>query len=317
MPLGGQTPAPTLPSPDLTRGSRGREGPAPEAWEAGGSGTIGSALARAAAALAAAGFDEPRRHARRLLAAALGRSAAEIFARPERTLGPAQRARVAAMLGRMIAHEPLSRIIGKREFWGLEFVLSAETLDPRPESETVVEAVLARLPDRTGAYRFLDLGTGTGCLLLALLSEFPRGIGFGIDVAPGAARAARRNAVRLGLGDRAHFVVGDWACAIAGEFDAVVANPPYIATRAIAELPREVRDYDPHAALDGGADGLLAYRAIALDLPRLLLPGGLFAAEIGWEQAEPVAAILTQAGLAIEGFTPDLAGIIRCVVART
>ncbi len=295
---------------------RGREGPTPEAWEGGGSSTIGAALDAATAALAAAGFDEPRRHARRLLAAALGRSAAELFAHPETALTAAQEARVAEMLGRMLAREPLSRIIGRREFWGLEFVLSAATLDPRPESESVVEAVLSRLPDRTLTYRFLDLGTGTGCLLLALLSEFPQAIGVGIDVAAGAARAARHNAVRLGLAERAHFAVGDWAGAIAGRFDAVVANPPYIATPAIPELPPEVRDYDPHRALDGGADGLAAYRAIAADLPRLLAPGGLFAAEIGLGQADCVALILAQNGLAIDGFAADLAGIIRCVVAR-
>jgi release factor glutamine methyltransferase len=281
------------------------------------SATIGSALARAAAALAAAGFDEPRRRARLLLAAALGRSAAEMFADPECPLAAVEEARAAAMLGRMIAHEPLSRIIGKREFWGLEFVLSGDTLDPRPDSETLVESVLARLPDCTRAYRFLDLGTGTGCLLLALLSEFPQATGVGVDVAPGAARTARRNARLLGLGGRAHFVVGDWARAVAGGFDAVVANPPYIATPAIAGLPREVRDYDPRRALDGGADGLLAYRAIAVDLLRLVLPGGLFATEIGMGQAEAVGAILVQNGLAIDGFAPDLAGITRCVVART
>jgi release factor glutamine methyltransferase len=216
----------------------------------------------------------------------------------------------------MIAREPLSWIVGKREFWGLEFVLSAETLDPRPDSESVVEAVLARLPDRSRTYRFLDLGTGTGCLLLALLSEFPRASGVGIDVAAGAASTARRNAEFLGFADRAHFAVGDWAGAIAGEFDAVVANPPYIPTRAIPELSPEVRDYDPKRALDGGTDGLLAYRAIAADLLRLLRPGGLFAAEIGLGQAEAVAPILAQGGLAIEGFTADLGGVIRCVVAR-
>jgi release factor glutamine methyltransferase len=278
--------------------------------------TIGSALAGAAAALAAAEFDQPRRHARRMLAAALGRSQAELFAHPEGALGTAQEERIAAMLGRMIAHEPLSRIVGRREFWGLEFMLSADTLDPRPDSETVVEAVLARLSDRTGAYRFLDLGTGTGCLLLALLSEFPRASGVGIDIAAGAARAALHNAERLGLGGRAQFVVGDWALAVAGGFDAVVANPPYIPTPAIAGLAPEVRDHDAHRALDGGADGLHAYHAIAVDLPRLLLPGGLFAAEIGWGQADAVAAILIQNGLAIDGFAPDLAGILRCVVAQ-
>jgi len=295
---------------------RGREGPAPQAREGGGFPTIGSVLDEGGAAFAVAGFDEPRRRARRLLAAALPLSAAEIFAHPEASLTVADEARVSEVLRRMIAREPLSRILGKREFWGLEFMLSAETLDPRPDSETVVEAVLSRLPDRIPSYRFLDLGTGTGCLLLALLSEFPRAIGVGLDVAPGAALTARRNAMRLGIGDRAHFAVGDWAGAIAGEFDAVIANPPYIPTAAIPELPSEVRDYDPLRALDGGNDGLAAYRAIAADLLLLLRPGGLFAAEIGMGQAEAVAAILGQGGLAIDGFAADLAGVIRCVVVR-
>jgi release factor glutamine methyltransferase len=269
----------------------------------------------AAATLAAAGFDEPRRHARRLLAAGLGLSAAAVFAHPETVLTAAEEARVAAMLGRMLAREPLSRIIGQREFWGLEFMLSADTLDPRPESESVVEAVLSRLPDRTRPYRFLDLGTGTGCLLLALLCEFPQAIGIGVDVAAGAAATARHNAKRLGLGARAQFLVGDWTGPIAGRFAAIVANPPYIPTPAIPGLPPEVRNYDPQRALDGGADGLAAYRAIAADLPRLLLPDGLFAAEIGLGQATEVAAILAQSGLAIDGFAADLGGVIRCVVA--
>jgi release factor glutamine methyltransferase len=278
--------------------------------------SIGSALDDSTAALAVAGFDEPRRQARRLIAAALGWSAAEVFAHPETALTAAQEARITQILRRMAAHEPLSRIVGKREFWGLEFVLSADTLDPRPDSESVVEAVLSRLADRARYYRFLDLGTGTGCLLLALLSEFPRAIGVGVDVAAGAVRAARLNAERLGFGERAHFAVGDWAMAIAGRFDVIIANPPYIPTRAIPALMPEVRDYDPHRALDGGADGLAAYRGIAADLARLLPPGGLFAAEIGAGQSACVAAILAQNGLAIEGFAADLGGVTRCVVAR-
>jgi release factor glutamine methyltransferase len=284
--------------------------------ETGVGSTIGFALTEAAAALAAAGFGDPRRHARRLLAAALGLSAVDVFAHPETALGTAEEARVAAMLRRMIAHEPLSRIVGKREFWGLEFRLSADTLDPRPESESVIEAVLSRLPDRAQSYRFLDLGTGTGCLLLALLSEFPQAVGVGIDIAPGAAATARDNARRLGLGERAHFTVGDWARAIAGRFDAVIANPPYIPTPALPELMPEVRDHDPKRALDGGADGLKAYRAIAADLPRVLLPDGLFAAEIGVGQAKAVVAILEQNGVGIDGFAADLGGVIRCIVAR-
>ena len=277
--------------------------------------TIGSALAAAADALALAGLDEPRRRARRLIAVALGLAAAEVFAHPERVLSAAERVRFSDALRRMEAREPLSRIAGRREFWGLEFLLSADTLDPRPETETVVEAVLARLPERNRPYRLLDLGTGTGCLLLALLSELPRASGLGTDIAFGAAHTARHNAERLGLGARAGFAVGNWAEAVGGRFDAIVANPPYIASGAIAGLPPEVRDFDPRRALDGGADGLAAYRAIAADLPRLLEAGGVFAAEIGFGQRDDVAAILTKAGLAVAGFVPDLAGIDRCVVA--
>ncbi len=278
--------------------------------------TIGEAIDRSAAALMAAGLQEPRRQARRLVAAALGVSTAAVFAHPEQELGAAEATRLGEMLRRMAAREPLSRIIGVREFWGLDFLLSADTLDPRPESETVVEAVLARLADRAAPHRFLDLGTGTGCLLLALLSEFPRASGLGIDIAPGAATTARQNAALLGLAGRARFIAGDWASAVRARFDAVVANPPYIASGAIAGLMPEVREHDPHRALDGGADGLAAYRAIAADLPRLLRNGGLFAAELGAGQADAVAAILRQDGLALDGFAPDLAGIARVVVAH-
>jgi release factor glutamine methyltransferase len=279
--------------------------------------TIGSVLDEVAASLSDAGFDEPRRRARRLVAAALGLSAAVVFAHPDRTVTEDEDERVAGLLRRVLAHEPLSRILGVREFWGLEFVLSADTLDPRPETETIVEVVLARLPQRDRPYCLLDLGTGSGCLLLALLSEFPAALGLGIDRAHGAAATARCNAERLGLGARAGLAVGDWGAAFAsGRFDAIVANPPYIETAEVTRLPREVRDFDPPLALDGGADGLDAYRAIAGDAPRLLRPGGFFACEIGAGQGATVAAIIAKGGLAIEAIVPDLAGIARCVIAR-
>jgi release factor glutamine methyltransferase len=278
--------------------------------------TIGAAITHAAAALAMAGCEEPRRRARRLVAAALGLSLAELFAHPERALDAAEQKKIAVMLTRARAHEPLTRILGRREFWGLEFALSPDTLDPRPETETMVEAVLARRPDRRQAHRILDLGTGSGCLLLALLSEFPNASGIGVDLAPGAAAAARHNSEALGLAGRARFVVGDWGAALAGAFDIVVANPPYIASAAIPGLPPDVREHDPHRALDGGADGLAAYRAIAAGLAGLLASGGLFAAEIGSDQAESVTALLTGAGLQVEAVLPDLAGLPRCVVAR-
>jgi release factor glutamine methyltransferase len=269
-----------------------------------------------AAALTRAGFDEARRRARRLVAAALDLSPAAVLARTDRVITEDEGERVAVMLRRMLAHEPLSRILGSREFWGLDFALSPETLDPRPETETVVEAVLARLPEREQPYRFLDLGTGSGCLLLALLSEYPAATGIGIDLAAGAVAAAASNAERLGLRTRADFVIGDWSCGIDGPFDVVVANPPYIASADIAGLPPEVRDYDPVLALDGGVDGLGAYRAIAAELPRLLALGALFAGEIGAGQKDGVGGIISATGLVVETIVPDLAGIPRCIVAR-
>jgi release factor glutamine methyltransferase len=293
------------------------EGGAPRSGDRVGAGlTIGVALAETAAVLAASGCEEPRRRARWVIAAALQVPATEVFARPERVLSGAEQARIAAIRDRVAAREPLGRVLGRREFWGLDFALSPDTLEPRPESETIVEAVLARLCDRRAPYRFLDLGTGTGCLLLALLSEYPEASGVGIDLAPGAAATARLNAAALGLHGRAAFVAGDWGRALTGVFDAVVANPPYIASPAIAELMPEVRDHDPRLALDGGEDGLAAYRAIAADLSRLLVPGGRFAAEIGMGQEAAVAAIVAAGGLAVETIAPDLAGIRRCLVAR-
>ena len=278
--------------------------------------TIGSTLGAVAAALAGAGFDEPRRRARRLVAAALGVSAAEIFANLDRMIPAADAERVSELLTRAMMHEPLSRILGMREFWGLEFMLSADTLDPRPETETVVEAVLARLANRNHDYRILDLGTGSGCLLLALLSELPAASGIGVDCAAGAIATAQRNAERLGLLGRTGFRVGDWGAGMVERFDIVVANPPYIAAAHMAALPPEVRDFDPRRALDGGADGLCAYRAIAADLPRLLAGCGVFAAEIGQGQDEAVRGIIGGSGLVIEEIVADLAGIPRCVVAR-
>jgi release factor glutamine methyltransferase len=227
-----------------------------------------------------------------------------------------QISQVRALLRRMVAGEPLSRVFKRREFWGLEFSLSADTLDPRPETETVIEGVLRREPDRSAPRRLLDLGTGTGCLLLALLAELPAASGVGIDIAEGAVRTAARNAVNLGLADRARFFVGDWATAVSGKFDAILANPPYIASEALALLPREVVCYDPQRALDGGADGLRSHRAIAEAAPRLLSPNGILATEIGAGQADVVASIMKDNSLVVDGIEKDLAGIARCVIAR-
>ncbi|MGA8398543.1 MAG: peptide chain release factor N(5)-glutamine methyltransferase [Stellaceae bacterium] len=278
--------------------------------------TIASMLGNVAEALAEAGLDDARRRARRLLAAALGLTQEEVFARIDRMVTEDEGERIAEMLRRALKHEPLSRIQGKREFWGLEFKLSPDTLDPRPETETLVEAVLARLAERDRPYRFLDLGTGTGCLLLALLTEFPQARGIGIDRAWGSAATAHANALCLGVAGRAGFAVGDWAASISGQFEAIVANPPYIPSAEIAALPPEVHDFDPVLALDGGIDGLDAYWRIARDLPRLLAPGGIFACEVGAGQDGALAGILAGQGLVVVDAVPDLAGIARCIVAR-
>ncbi len=278
--------------------------------------TLGSLLASTAAALSQAGFDKPWRMARRAVAAVLEILPVEILGHPERVIKAHHVNRVRLSLDRMARGEPLSRILGRREFWGLQFELSADTLDPRPETETIVEAVLRRFADRHAPLRFLDLGTGTGCILLALLSEFSNATGFGVDLSAGAATTARRNAGSLGFADRAHFLVGDWGAAMSGEFDAIVANPPYIPLFSLAELPREVALHDPTLALDGGKDGLEAYRSLTMDLKRLLGPQAVFVGEIGSGQAPAVAAVLRASGLIIEGSAPDLAGITRCVLAR-
>jgi release factor glutamine methyltransferase len=251
-----------------------------------------------------------------LVSEALAVPPPDLFGYPERALDEQQISRVRALLRRMVAGEPLSRVFKRREFWGLEFSLSADTLDPRPETETVIEGVLRREPDRSAPRRLLDLGTGTGCLLLALLAELPAASGVGIDIAEGAVRTAARNAVNLGLADRARFFVGDWATAVSGKFDAILANPPYIASEALALLPREVVCYDPQRALDGGADGLRSHRAIAEAAPRLLSPHGILATEIGAGQADVVASIMKDNSLVVDGIEKDLAGIARCVIAR-
>jgi release factor glutamine methyltransferase len=262
-------------------------------------------VAEAAAALG------DRREARLVVAVALGLDPATAFGGPERELVDAARVRAAEFVRRRADGEPLSRLRGAREFWSRDFALSPETLDPRPESETIVAAALEAVPDRTASLRLLDLGTGTGCLLLALLSELPNAWGVGLDRAPGAPATARENAASLGLGARASFLVGDWGAALDGKFDLVVSNPPYIPTGDIAALPAEVR-HDPWRALDGGADGLDAFRALAPDLARLLL--GTAVIELGAGQASPAAAIMRAGGLDIRGTRPDLAGIERCLI---
>lgn len=273
-------------------------------------------LQQAARRLAEAGETEPPREARLLFAAIAGRPAA--LADPEAAADPELAARLDAALARRAAGETLGRILGRREFWSLDFRLDAATLEPRPDSETLVAAVLSALQPAEAACRLLDLGTGTGCLLLALLSERPAAWGLGIDLAPAAARQAAANAAHLGLDGRSAFMAGDWAAALSGEaaFDAVLSNPPYVTSAACERLPASVRGNDPRLALDGGSDGLDAYRAVLPQAWRLLRPGGWVALEIGSDQLIPVGALIDASGFRDRRVERDLAGRARVVLAR-
>lgn len=278
--------------------------------------TVGAAVAAAAQRLDAAGVETPRLDVWLLAAHAAGIDPNRLRLHPGTRLDARQNAAFEALVVRRAADRvPVSRLLGEREFWSLPFRLSSATLDPRPDSETVVEAALEHVGDRAAALRVLDLGTGSGCLLVALLHELPAAWGLGTDRSEAALATARDNAARLGLAGRACFVAADWAAPLAGRFDLVIANPPYVERAALARLAPEVARHDPVLALDGGVDGLDAYRAIAAALPALLAPDGHAVLEIGHDQAPAVDTLLDRAGLGRIGPRPDLAGRARCFVA--
>lgn len=281
--------------------------------EAEGPGSAGEALAWARRRLGRAGVETPRLDARVLLAAALGVDAGPLVA-ARRPLSPGEARAYRALIERRAGGRPVSRLLGRRGFWDLELELDDAVLDPRPESECLVEAVLARLAPGAGPLRLLDLGTGSGCLLLALLGALAQAWGVGLDRSAAAIATARRNARRLGLDGRAAFLVSDWAAALAGRFDVVVANPPYVARDELDGLAPEVRAHDPRLALDGGTDGLDGHRALAGQLGRLLAPGGFAAIECGAGQAAAAGAIFRRAELRLVDCRPDLGGRPRCLI---
>lgn len=265
-----------------------------------------------------AGIDSADADARALLCAALQLTRAQIIAQPDRILEAREASAAAALAARRAKREPVSRILGQKEFWSLRLQVTPDVLDPRPETETLVEATLDWVNARglrDERLRILDIGTGSGALLLALLAELPRATGLATDISPAALTVTRRNAERLDLAARCAFVVCDMAETMSERFDLVVSNPPYIARGAIAGLDPEVRGYDPAVALDGGTDGLDAYRAIAAAAPSLLRPGGRLIVELGAGQEQPVRALMQAAGLRVEAVRPDLAGIPRALVA--
>lgn len=278
--------------------------------------TVGAVLDTIARRLEAAGVDSARLDARLLVGAATGESTAGLIARPERRLSAPEADRLSAMVARRAAREPMAHILGVREFWSLDFAVSASVLTPRPDSETIIEAACAYLSAPARQLRILDLGTGSGCLLLALLHEYPAATGVGIDISPAAVELAQRNAEKLGLGVRAKFIAGNWTAPIAGRFDVVVSNPPYIAAGEIAGLAPEVARYEPLGALDGGRDGLDEYRALLPLTFEILAPGGIALFEMGAGQYEEIGALAAAEGLVTAGLRADITGIPRVAILR-
>jgi release factor glutamine methyltransferase len=279
-------------------------------------GTIGFFLCQAGQRLRGAAIEAPRLEARRLLAHVLNKSEEALLRDPRAPVPADQAQQFAALLARRVAHEPFAYLTGRVGFWTLDLEVSPATLIPRADSETLVEAALEACPDRAAALHVLDLGTGTGALLLAVLSELPAANGLGVDLKPEAAALAARNAERLGLADRARFLAGDWAAALAERFDLMLCNPPYIESAVIPGLMPEVARHEPASALDGGADGLSAYRRIIADLPRLLAPRGVAVLELGAGQQAAVEALAKAAGLTPEACRADLGGVPRALVLR-
>ncbi|HMK80923.1 MAG TPA: peptide chain release factor N(5)-glutamine methyltransferase [Xanthobacteraceae bacterium] len=277
--------------------------------------TVAEARRALAASLRAAGLETPELDARLLLGHALSLDHAALVAASARPLTATESAQVAALAARRRAGEPVARIVGRREFWGLRLAVTPAVLVPRPETETVVELALSLIGDRGQALRLADLGTGSGAILLALLSELPQASGVGTDLSAEALAVARANARNLRLEGRASFVESDYGGALAGPFDLVVSNPPYVASRDIATLDIEVRAHDPALALDGGADGLNAYRRIAADAARLI-GGGHLVVEIGAGQEREVENLFVARGLAVTAFRHDLSGRARALAAR-
>jgi release factor glutamine methyltransferase len=269
-------------------------------------------LSDGAESLGTAGIENPRLEARLLLAHALDGSSEALLRDTSRLVGSSG---FDMLLARRCAREPLALILGRREFWSLDFAVSGDTLIPRPESETLIDAALAAFPDREMPRAILDLGTGTGCLLLAALHEFPRAFGVGVDRSAAAAALAARNAAALGLADRTAFACADWDTPLSGRFDLVLCNPPYIPTSDIVGLMPEVARYEPRSALDGGTDGLDAYRRVVTSLSCRLTVSGVAILELGQGQAESVASLALEAGLTAEA-RADLLGITRALVLR-
>lgn len=271
-------------------------------------------LGELAADLCQAGIESPSRELRLLVAHVLEKRYEDVFFATDLRLSEGQTEHLARLVQRRCAGEPLAKIIGHKEFWGLDFIVTSDTLDPRPDSETLIQAVLGCVCDKNSPLTIIDFGTGTGCLMISLLSEFPNAHGFGVDKSENAITVARKNADRLGFLNRAAFLVGDWATAVRGTFDIVISNPPYIGLNE--PLDRSVSDYDPHQALYGGKDGLACYESLLPQIHTLCHQGSKIFLEIGQGQGAAVRTLAKHNGLAFARSHPDLAGIERILEFR-
>jgi release factor glutamine methyltransferase len=278
--------------------------------------TVGAFLCQAGQVLRAAAIENPRHEARLLLAHAMGASTEALLRDPRAPVPAEAAARFRSGLAARLDARPMAHILGSTGFWTLDLSVSPATLIPRPDTETLVEAALDLFPDRDAPIRVLDLGTGTGAILLAVLAERPRAFGIGVDLVPDAVALARGNARRNGLAGRAAFLAADWAAPLAGRFNLVLSNPPYVESEAIPGLMPEVARHEPRSALDGGRDGLDAYRHLVAILPGLLAPGGAAVLELGAGQRAAVESLATAAGLEPAGARPDLGGIDRALLLR-
>ena len=272
--------------------------------------TLGELLNAATKKLALANIDGGVRDARILLRHVLGEKSGALD--PEAEVSPEQSGLFTKLIEQRCQHQPVSQILGKREFWGRAFSVSKDTLDPRPESELLIELAL----ERTAPSRILDLGTGTGCLLLTLLAEIREATGVGVDISDAALRVAQENADQLGLSNRAAFLQGDWLEPVSEQFDLIICNPPYISEAEMSELQRDVVDWEPHIALSPGGDGLAIYRMLAVSLPQYLSPNGSVILEIGESQAAQVSSLFDATGSFDVEVFKDINGKDRAVRLR-
>lgn len=276
--------------------------------------SVRALLADARARLSGVGIDTAPLDARLLLSYATGRDTAWIVANPDADLHVPDVEAFEALVRRRLTREPISHILGAREFWSMDLLTGPDVLTPRPDSETLIEAVLAHRPERAGRSRILDLGTGSGCLLLALLSEYRGATGVGVDISGPALAIAEANAQRLGFSERTSWLCSDWTAGVEGQFDIVVSNPPYIETAAIDALEPEVAVYEPRGALDGGVDGCDPYRFLFAQLPQVMADDALVVLEHGAGQSAAVCALAEAAGFRAIEMRRDLADIDRVAV---